>query len=99
MIAVTCRNGEHFTLDPDTIERVEQHADTVVILEDGTKFVIGQTLDDVITIVRDHRAAQVSARRRLAGPVPGHVPGCVPGRPHRSAPRVPVPVGPAPAED
>ena len=42
MIAVTCRNGEHFTLDPDAIERVEQQADTVVVLEDGTKFVIGQ---------------------------------------------------------
>ena len=95
MIAVTCRNGEHFTLDPDAIERVEQQADTVVVLEDGTKFVIGQSLDDVVRIVRDHRAAQVSARRRLAGPVPGHVPG----RPRRSAPRVPVPVGPGLPED
>ena len=95
MIAVTCRNGEHFTLDPDAIERVEQHGDTVVILEDGTKFVIGQTLDDLVRIVRDHRAAQVSARRRIAGPVPGYVPG----RPRRSLPRVPVPVAPGPAED
>lgn len=94
MIAVTCRNGEHFTLDPDAIERVEQHADTVVILEDGTKFVIGQTLDDLVRIVRDHRAAQVSARRRIAGPVPGYVP-----RPRRSAPRVPVPVGPGATDD
>ena len=97
MIAVTCRNGEHFTLDPDAIERVEDDGDTVVILEDGTKFVIGQTIDDLVRIVRDHRAAQVSARRRLAGPVP--VPGHVPGRPHRSARRVPVPVGPGPVED
>ncbi len=96
MIAVTCRNGEHFTLDPDAVERVEHDGDTVVVLEDGTKFVIGQTIDDLVQIVRDHRAAQLSARRRLAGPVP--VPYLVPGRPHRAA-RVPVPVGPGAAED
>ena len=95
MIAVTCRNGEQFTLDPDAVVRVEEHADTVVILEDGTKFVIGQTLDDLLRIVRDHRAARVSARRSMAGPVPGHVPG----GPRRPAPRVPVPVGPGAPED
>jgi flagellar protein FlbD len=91
VIAVTCRNGEHFTLDPDAIERVEHDDDTVVVLEDGTKFVIGHTIDDLVRIVRDHRAAQVSARRRLAGPVP--LPGFVPGRPHRGT-RIPVPAGP-----
>ena len=96
MIAVTCRNGEHFTLNPDAIERVEHDGDTVVILEDGTRFVIGQSIDDLVRIVRDHRAALVSARRRLAGPVPA--PGHVPGRPRRTPARIPVGVGPGPAE-
>jgi flagellar protein FlbD len=81
VIAVTCRNGEHFTLDPDAIERVESGGDTTVILEDGTKFVIGQSIDELVRIVRDHRAAAVSARRRLDGPIPA--PGFVPGRPPR----------------
>ena len=97
MIAVTCRNGEHFRLDPDHIERVEHDGDTVLILEDGTKFVIGQTIDDLVRIVRDHRAAQVSARRRLAGPVPP--PGRVPGRPVGAARRDLVPTAPGAAED
>ena len=71
MIAVTCRNGEHFTLDPNAIERVESGSDTTVILDDGTKFVIGQNIDELVRIVRDHRAAAVSERRlRLDGPVP-----------------------------
>ncbi len=83
MIAVTCRNGEHFTLDPDAIERVESGGDTTVILEDGTKFVIGQSIDELVGIVRTHRAAAVSARRRLDGPLPR--PGFVPGRPWRPA--------------
>jgi flagellar protein FlbD len=80
VIAVTCRNGEHFTLDPDAIERVESGGDTTVILGDGTKFVIGQSIDELVLIVRNHRAAAVSARRRLLdGPLPR--PGLVPGRP------------------
>jgi uncharacterized protein YlzI (FlbEa/FlbD family) len=87
MIAVTCRNGEHFTLDPDAIERVESGGDTTVILADGTKFVIGQSIDELVLIVRDHRAAAISARRRrLDGPLPA--PGMVPGRP-RMASRAP----------
>ena len=86
MIAVTCRNGEHFTLDPDAIERVESGGDTTVILDDGTKFVIGQSIDELVVIVRDHRAAAISARRRLDGPLP--TPGFVPGRPRRPA-RIP----------
>jgi flagellar protein FlbD len=93
VIAVTCRNGEHFTLDPDAIERVESGGDTTVILEDGTKFVIGQSIDELILIVRAHRAAAASdRRRRLDGPAPA--PGFVPGRPPRRAPRTPG--GPAP---
>ena len=28
MIAVTCRNGEHFSVDPDAIERVETDPDS-----------------------------------------------------------------------
>ena len=78
MIALTCRNGEHFPVDPDAIERVESGGDTTVILDDGTKFVIGQNIDELVRIVRDHRAAAVSARRRLDGPMPR--PGVVPGR-------------------
>ena len=82
MIAVTCRNGEHFSLDPDAIQRVESRGDTTVILDDGTKFVVDQTIDQLVRIVRDHRASALSARRlRLDGPIPA--PGFVPGRPRR----------------
>jgi flagellar protein FlbD len=90
VIAVTCRNGEHFTLDPDAIERVESRGDTTVILDDGTKFVVGESIDQLVRIVRDHRAALLSARRRLDGPSPR--PGYVPGRPRQ-------PIGTSRAED
>jgi uncharacterized protein YlzI (FlbEa/FlbD family) len=84
VIAVTCRNGEHFSLDPDHIERVETGGDTTVILEDGTRYVIGQDLDELVRIVRDHRAALAVKRgRRLGGLFPS--PAIVPGRDRREA--------------
>ena len=70
MIAVTCRNGEHVDLDPDAIQRVESAGDTMLVLADGTRFAVGQTLDELIGMVRDHQAAVLSARRRIAGPAP-----------------------------
>ena len=78
MIAVTRRNGEHVDLDPDAIQRVESAGETTLVLDDGTRFVIGQSIDELILSVRDDRAAAMSARRRLAGPAPR--PGRVPGR-------------------
>lgn len=67
MIALTCRNGEQFSIDPDAVERVETGYDTVVHMVDGAKYVVGWELDDVVTALRDHRAAVVVDRHRLAG--------------------------------
>ena len=89
MIAVTCRNGEHFSLDPDHIERVETGGDTTVILEDGTRYVIGHDLDELVRIVRDHRAALAVKRgRRLGGLFPS--PAVVPHRGRSEAARAPA---------
>jgi flagellar protein FlbD len=67
MIGVTCRNGEHFSVDPTHIERVEIDPDTVVHLVDGTKYVVTESFDDLLRAVRDHRAALTVAQKRLAG--------------------------------
>ena len=67
MIAVTCRNGEHFALDPDAIERVESGGDTTVILDDGTKYVVDESFDDLLRTIHDHRASVLVVQKRLAG--------------------------------
>src|SRR5215217_1316868 len=69
MIAVTCRNGEHFSVDPMSIERVEQDPDVVVHLVDGTKYVVGESFDQLMRTIRDHRATVLVAQKRLAGGV------------------------------
>jgi len=53
---VTRLNGERFALNPDLIERVEAHPDTVVFLVDGTKYVVKETVDEVLLEIREYRA-------------------------------------------
>ena len=57
MIRVTRLNGERFALNPDLIERVEGHPDTVAFLVDGTKYVVKETVDEVLQEIREYRAA------------------------------------------
>ncbi len=57
MIRVTRLNGEQFALNPDLIERVEGHPDTVVFLVDGTRYVVQQRVEDVLTEIREYRAS------------------------------------------
>jgi uncharacterized protein YlzI (FlbEa/FlbD family) len=74
MIAVTCRNGEHFMVDPDSIERVETDPDTVVHLVDGTKYVVAETFDVLLRTIQDHRAVAVVAQQHLTDPLPPQPP-------------------------
>ena len=69
MIAVTCRNGEHFSVDPLSIERIETDPDTVIHLVDGTKYVVADTFDEVLKTISDHRALTLVARQQIYGGV------------------------------
>ena len=60
MIRVTRLNGEQFALNPDLIERVEAHPDTVAFLVDGTKYVVKETVDEVLQEIREYRAGILS---------------------------------------
>ena len=56
MIRVTRLNGDWFALNADLIERVEAHPDTVAFLVDGTKYVVKEGVDEVLTAIREYRA-------------------------------------------
>jgi len=56
VIRVTRLNGEQFALNPDLIERAEAHPDTVVFLADGTRYVVKETVDEVVLEIREYRA-------------------------------------------
>jgi flagellar protein FlbD len=65
MIVVTRFHGRSMALNCDLIESAEADPDTVVTLVDGTRFVIRESLDEVIDKVRDFRASVVSRARAL----------------------------------
>ena len=69
MIAVTCRNGEHFSVDPGAIERVETDPDTVVHLVDGRKYVVAVGFDELLRTIQEYAASTLVARQRLSGGV------------------------------
>jgi flagellar protein FlbD len=57
VIRLTRLNGERFVLNAELIQRVEGHPDTVVTLRDDTKYVVLETVDQVVREVRDYRAS------------------------------------------
>ena len=57
MIRLTRLNGEHFVLNAELIQRVEGHPDTVITLLDDTKYVVVETVDQVIRETREYRAS------------------------------------------
>jgi flagellar protein FlbD len=57
VIRVTRLNGENFALNPDLIERVEAHPDTVAFLVDGTRYVLRESVDEVLEEIRAYRAS------------------------------------------
>lgn len=56
MIALTRLGGSDFVLNPDLIERVESTPDTIIIMVDATRYVVSQTVTEVIALIREDRA-------------------------------------------
>ena len=65
MITVTRLNGGPFALNPDLIERVEATPDTMINLVDDTRYVVRESVEDVIYRVREAKAAIISLAHAL----------------------------------
>jgi flagellar protein FlbD len=78
MIMLSRLNGLPFALNPDLVERAEATPDTVLTLCDGTKVVIGESVEELVTRVRAYRASILTLADQVAAPavqVPAqHVP-------------------------
>jgi flagellar protein FlbD len=57
--------GPVFTLNPDLIERAEATPDTVVTLIGGNKYVIRESLDELVELIRDYRARIIASAEAL----------------------------------
>ncbi len=57
MILLTRLGGPIFALNQDLIERADCTPDTVVTLIDGTKYVVTESLPELVRLVREFRAS------------------------------------------
>jgi flagellar protein FlbD len=60
MIVLTRLNGPSFALNPDLIERIDANPDTVVTLVGGIKYVVAESLDELLAKVRDYRGEVIA---------------------------------------
>jgi flagellar protein FlbD len=65
VILLTRLGGETFALNQDLIERADATPDTVVTLVDGTKYVITESLPDLVELVRTFRASVITEAQHL----------------------------------
>jgi len=62
---LTRLNGAEFALNPDLIERAECTPDTVVTLVDGKKYVVTQSVGELVARVRDYRSSVLAQAQAL----------------------------------
>jgi flagellar protein FlbD len=67
MITLTRLTGAVFALNPDLVERVDQNPDTVITLVDGTKYLVRESMEGVIGLMRDYRASVLAAAGLFEG--------------------------------
>ena len=65
MIIVTRLNGPQVALNCDLIERIEATPDTVLTLVDGTKYIVRDSVEDIVAKVREFRASVVALSHAL----------------------------------
>jgi flagellar protein FlbD len=82
MITLTRLNGTAFALNCDLIERVETTPDTVLVLLDGSRYLVAEPMTEVVSRIRHHRAEVIAMchdLQEVAGPDPS--PALDPGQP------------------
>jgi flagellar protein FlbD len=65
MIILTRLNGEQFAINCDLVERVDAHPNTVLTLVDATKYIVAESLTEVVERVRDFRAGVLARSAEL----------------------------------
>ncbi|WP_426242362.1 flagellar FlbD family protein [Nocardioides sp. LHG3406-4] len=87
MITLTRLSGSEFALNSDLIERADCTPDTVITMIDGKKYVVCESLTEVVAAIRAHRAETIAlsalvaenphallAGRMAPAPAPGSAP-------------------------
>jgi uncharacterized protein YlzI (FlbEa/FlbD family) len=66
MIVVTTLKGERLAINDHLIERVEDDNETRVILTSGARYIVAESVDEIVRLSRQDRAEVQAMARRLA---------------------------------
>lgn len=77
MIVVTTLKGERLAINDQLIERVEDDNETRVILTSGARYIVAESVEEIVRLTRQDRAEVHAMARRLAARIdtePAHAP-------------------------
>ncbi|MEU3330906.1 flagellar FlbD family protein [Glutamicibacter creatinolyticus] len=63
MIVVTRLNATRMALNADLIERIQESPDTVVLMANGAKYVVRESMDQVIDLITGYHAQVIDQAR------------------------------------
>ena len=66
MIVVTRLNDSQFAINPDLIERITANPDTTLIMVDGAKYIVTESMTEVIDRISRYRASVISLTHELS---------------------------------
>ena len=65
MIIVTRLNGPQFAINPDLLQRIDSVPDTILTLVDGTKYIVQESMDQVIELIIEYRVTLLARAQDL----------------------------------
>jgi len=66
MIVVTRLNNSQFAINPDLIERIHSNPDTTLVMVDGAKYIVTESMDQVIDKIAHYRARVIALTHELS---------------------------------
>ncbi|MCZ2403311.1 flagellar FlbD family protein [Paenarthrobacter sp. Z7-10] len=70
MIVVTRLDNREFAINPDLIERIHANPDTTLVMADGAKYIVTESMPEVIELIAQYRAYVIGLARDTAAVVP-----------------------------
>jgi len=65
MIVVSKLSHERFAINPDLIQRIDSAGDTILTLVDGTKYIVSESMAEVIELIDAHRASIIARAQQV----------------------------------
>jgi flagellar protein FlbD len=90
MITLTRLSGSEFVLNADLIERLDSTPDTVVTLVDGKKYVVAESMAEIVARIRSYRGEVIALSAHVGGAQTSSA-AEAPSRPVHLAPVTPHP--------